>query len=68
MNYETIILPEFKTKQMVSKLHSKVSRSMNTLSFFQFKQRMIAKCQERGNNLIICTEEYTSKTCTHCGT
>lgn len=68
MNYETIILPEFKTKQMVSKLHSKVSRSMNTLSFFQFKQRMIAKCQERGNKLIICTEEYTSKTCTHCGT
>jgi putative transposase len=67
LNYKTIILPDFKTSQMVSKLHSKVARSMNTLSFFQFKQRMITKCEERKVNLIIGDESYTTKTCTCCG-
>ncbi len=67
LNYDTIILPEFKTSEMVSKLHSKVARSMYNLSFYQFKIHMKAKCEERGNKLIIGTEAYSTKTCTHCG-
>ena len=66
-NYETIILPEFKTSEMVSKLRSKVARSMLNLSFYQFKLHMKTKCAERGNKLLIVGEEYTTKTCTRCG-
>jgi putative transposase len=67
LNYKNIILPDFKTSQMVSKLNSKVARSMNTLSFFSFKQRMITKCEERNINLTHANESYTSQTCTNCG-
>ena len=66
--YNKIILPPFETKNMISNLCHKVSRQMNTLSFFTFKQRMKFKCQERDVELVIGNEAYTSRTCTRCGT
>ena len=52
---------------MVQTLGKKDSRTMNTLSFFEFKQRLKFKCEERGVKLLIVNEAYTSKTCTRCG-
>ena len=67
MNYGCILLPTFRSQQMVGKLHSKVARSMYTLSFYQFEKRLESKCEERGVSLIRGSEAYTSKTCTRCG-
>lgn len=66
-HYNTIALPDFRTQKMVQKLGRSTSRNMNTLSFFQFKQKMEFKCRERGVKLLIVNEHYTSKTCTRCG-
>jgi putative transposase len=66
--YNRIVLPEFNTKGMVRTLTHSVARKVNTLSFFLFKQRLIHKCNERNVKLVIGTEEYTTKTCTRCGT
>lgn len=65
--YNRIILPIFNTSRMVKTLNHLVSRKIYTLSFFKFKERMIYKCKERNINLLIGTEEYTTKTCTNCG-
>jgi putative transposase len=67
-NYQTILLPKFETQQMVSKLHSKVARGMMTLSHYSFRERLKEKSIEYGNEVIMVTEEYTSKTCGRCGT
>ena len=72
-NYDVILLPSFETSQMVvknvRKIRSKTVRSMLTWSHYSFKQKLLykssltnGKCQ-----VIICGEEYTSKTCTRCG-
>jgi len=68
-NYEEIIIPPFKVKEMVGtkKLHSKTSRMMYTLSHYEFRKRLEEKCKERQKVLRICEEYYTAKTCTQCG-
>jgi putative transposase len=67
-NYNNILLPEFGTSKMVIKdLHSPVNRMMNTLSFYKFKEKMKLACYKNNSSLYIVTEEYTSKTCTNCG-
>jgi IS605 OrfB family transposase len=70
-NYDHILLPNFRTSQMVSKknhLSKKTRRLMNMFSFYKFKEKMMFKCLERGKNLYIVDESYTSKTCGQCGT
>jgi putative transposase len=72
-NFETIILPKFETQSMITKksgknkLHSKTCRQMLTWSHFTFQQRLKSKAKEMKSNVIITTEEYTSKTCPCCG-
>src|SRR5207248_8224269 len=70
-NHHVVILhPEFKTKDMVrrgsfKKIHSKTARQMLTWSHYRFCQYLLHKypwCK-----VVICTEEYTSKTCGCCG-
>lgn len=65
--YKTIILPPFETKEMVGSLSSDISRQMYTLSFYQFKQKLKAKCIEKGITLRSLNEPFTSKTCGKCG-
>lgn len=36
-------------------------------SHYKFKELLRHKMNMNGNELIDCTEEYTSKTCTRCG-
>jgi putative transposase len=71
-NYHIILLPEFKTQGMVRRgkrrIRSKTARMMLTWSHFRFRQFLLHKVREHPwCQVIICTEEYTSKTCGHCG-
>jgi hypothetical protein len=80
-NYNNIIIPEFKSQQMLKK--NKENANINEmkeifkwniskfvlgmLSHYTFRQHLTNKCSESGCNIIICTEEYTSQCCCYCG-
>ena len=71
-NHHVVLLPEFKTKDMVKrgfrKIHSKTARQMMTWSHYRFRQYLLHKSREYPwCKVVICTEEYTSKTCGSCG-
>src|SRR5438874_13211852 len=71
-HHVVILLPEFKTKNMVKrgfrKIHSKTARQMMTWSHYRFRQYLLHKSREYPwCKVVICTEEYTSKTCGCCG-
>ncbi len=66
--YKTILLPLFESQKMMSK-NKKNNRDFMTLKHYQFRQRLINKVKTiKNTRLHIVTEEYTSKTCGHCGT
>jgi len=69
--YDTIFLPSFGTKDMVSGrtiLRKTTKDRMLTLSHYKFKQILTQKAKEFRARLIIMGEEYTTKTCSACGT
>ncbi|CAG8663590.1 10009_t:CDS:2, partial [Scutellospora calospora] len=73
-NYQTILLPKFETQDMACningnrKISSKTAKKMLDWSHYKFKMFLRHKTREYPEmNLIECTEEYTSKTCTRCG-
>lgn len=70
-NYGTIFLPTFETSQMVQKnrrkIRSKTARAMLTWAHYRFKLFLKQKAELNGCTIVDVTEEYTSKTCTHCG-
>jgi putative transposase len=49
------------------KLNKKTKYVLNALSHYKFKQHILNKAEEYGCQVIIVTEEYTSKTCGLCG-
>src|SRR5947199_3511024 len=50
------------------RIDSKTARAMCTWSHYRFQQHLIHKVREYPwCRVIICTEEYTSKTCGRCG-
>lgn len=69
--YDHIILPRFGSKRMSSKLDrrlkTKTVRSMLEMGHFAFRQRLCETAERRGVRVHECTEEYTSKCCSHCG-
>jgi transposase len=66
-NYGKIIIPPFKTQEMVQTLSSKVARKMNTLSHYMFRIKLGNKCNSLNKIMEVKPEYYTSKTCTVCG-
>lgn len=75
-NYKRIIIPEFKTQDMItnnptntrkSKLNKRVKFVLLMLSHYSFRQHLANKCAEYGCQLDVVTEEYTSQCCTKCG-
>ncbi len=73
-NFDVVLLPKFETQRMVinkkwdRKITSKTARAMMTLSHFRFRQRLLHKSREFPScQVIICDEDYTSKTCGSCG-
>lgn len=68
-NYEEIYLPDFKSQEIVKGLSNKTVRNdILSLAHHRFKVRLKDKCELYQNTkVVICTEEYTTKTCTGCG-
>lgn len=64
--YTLIILPSFESQKM-TKNKIGINRSLLQLKHYTFKQRLKDKCEEKRCHFYSCTEEYTSKTCTRCG-
>jgi putative transposase len=68
--YKTIILPYFESQEMVrngSIGKKRTHRDMLQMKHYLFQTRLKQKCRERGNSLVLCTEEFTSQTCGNCG-
>ena len=69
--YDTILLPVFGSKKMSSKLNrrlqTKTVRAMLGMGHYAFRQRLCQVAERRGCTVALCTEEYTSKTCSCCG-
>ncbi|VBB18210.1 putative transposase [Yasminevirus sp. GU-2018] len=70
-NFKTIITTHFETKNMASKegrnINNKSVRMMLGLSHYAFKQKLLDRAKQRGNQVLIVDESYTSKTCGRCG-
>lgn len=66
-SYENIILPKFSAHGMVSKLRSKVCRSMLGWAHTRFREMLKYKAREYSCNVVIQDESYTSMTCSVCG-
>ena len=71
-NYEIILLPKFETSHMVLKNKRKIrlrtACAMLTWSHFRIRMFLLHKIREyKYCKVIMCTEEYTSKTCGYCG-
>jgi putative transposase len=70
-NYSLIFLPTFETSRMVAKakrkIRSKTARAMLTWAHYRFKLTLRHQAEITGTTVVDVTEEYTSKTCTHCG-
>jgi transposase len=73
-DYETIVIPPFETQKMARKWsngrHRKINktavRMMLRLAHYRFRGKLIHVANKLGSRVVICTEEYTSKTCGHC--
>lgn len=69
--YQNVFLPSFDTKQMVKRTKRNINkltvRSMLNLSHYKFKERLIHMGNQMNRNILICREDYTSKTCSNCG-
>jgi len=65
--FAVILLPTFETSKMVTKLWSKVARSMLNFAHYGFKTFLKSKAEEYSCRVIDADESYTSKTCSYCG-
>lgn len=71
LNIKKEDISDKKEKKMIYKrrrLNKRVKFVLNSCSHYKFKMHLLNKCKEYGSELIEVTEEYTSKTCTVCGT
>jgi putative transposase len=69
--FDTIIIPHFNSSNMAKrhrrKINSKTVRSMMTWAHARFREHLLSKAQELGNQVFLVSEAYTSKTCSACG-
>lgn len=69
--YDTIIIPPFETQKMARKwnkrkINKTTVRMMLRLAHYRFRMKLIHMANKLGSHVVVCTEEYTSKTCGHC--
>jgi putative transposase len=68
--YDTIVIPSFGSKGMVEAVKRKISkttaRRLLRWSHYRFRELLKAKGDITGTNIIVASEEYTSKTCGNC--
>jgi IS605 OrfB family transposase len=69
-NYETILIGDLNVKSIVKRggnLSNMTKRTALSLKFYDFKQKLIYKCNANNTNLGIINEWFTSKMCSLCG-
>ena len=70
-NFETIIIPQFRTSMKIPKngrkINNKTVRGMLSLSHGKFLERLDIYSKRVKTNIIKVNEDYTSKTCGNCG-
>ena len=75
-SYDTILIPRFKTQEMVMReghngrrrvIRSKTARSLMNWAHFRFREFLQHKALRHGKEVVVCTERYTSKGCACCG-
>ena len=74
-NYDTILLPKFESQSMVKKkngdrkrvIRRQTARMLLLWRHYAFQRYLASKVIMTGKELVIVTEEYTSKTCGCCG-
>lgn len=74
--YDTIIIPKFETQNMARKkdwngnwkrkINKDTTRRMIRWSHYRFRELLRAKGEEYGSNVVVGTEEWSSKTCGKC--
>jgi transposase len=70
--FQTIFVSTFEVKEMVPcngrVINSQAVRKMLSLSHGRFKQKLLSYAKTKHRSVYIMSEEYTTKTCTRCGT
>jgi putative transposase len=66
-NYALIYIPKFESQKLTKKMNRTCNFNILNLQHYKFRERLKNKCTEYSSKLEICTEEFTSKTCTRCG-
>lgn len=70
-NFETIVIPPFNAAAMSCrsgrKLRKKSVRAMLGLAHGRFRERLVTKAKQRGRNVVVQCEAYTSKTASWTG-
>ena len=71
-NYEYILLPKMHVRQMVRRRRGRRINGTTVKNLFlwrhpKFYERLQQQCERVGSTLVVCSEEYTSKTCGKCG-
>jgi putative transposase len=71
-SYTRVLLPEFRSSQMVLResrqIRRSTVRSMLTWGHYRFRQHLLHKAREfPWCQVVICDEAYTTKTCGKCG-
>lgn len=67
-HYNQVYLPIFESQEMVKTLKNPDTKfNLLNLKHYLFQTRLIDKSRETDTKVSICTEEYTSRTCTGCG-
>lgn len=66
-NFDTILIPEYSSKDMATNLCPIVNRSNQGLSHYSFRQRLFHTAKRFNRKVHIVGEAYTSLTCTNCG-
>ena len=47
--------------------NKRLNTDLNNLKFYQFKERLLYKAEEKNKKVYVINEEYTTKTCSFCG-
>lgn len=70
-NYNDVLIPNFESQKIMNKMSfglKKVKKNLLSFCHYKFRMRLIEKTKELHNFRVytVC-EDYTSKTCTNCG-
>jgi transposase len=76
-NYQVVLLPRFSVRDVSRRRNLRTGkrrlmgrnsvRKLYQMSPFRFRQFLIHKAREHDTTVVICDEQYTTKTCSMCG-